>query len=49
MTTELSFTSVDQLDGEGKIVDQIYTIKEVETVTYEKEKTLSGTEVAAKI
>lgn len=49
MTTELSFTSVDQLDAEGNVIDKIFTIKEVETIVYEKEKTLSGTEVAAKI
>ena len=49
MTKTTTFTKTDQLDKEGKKVDDIFTIKEVETVEYEKEQTLSGTEVAQKI
>jgi len=49
MTKTTTFTKTDQLDADGKKVDDIFTIKEVETVEYEKEQTLSGTEVAQKI
>jgi hypothetical protein len=49
MTITTTFTKTDQLDAEGKKIDDYFTIKEVETVEYEKVKTLSGTEVAAEI
>ena len=49
MTTSITFTAADQFDAQGKKVDKIFTIKEVENIQYEKVKTLSGKEVAQKI
>ena len=49
MTKSTSFTAIDQKDKDGKVIDKIFTIKEVETIEYEKTKTMSGTEVAEKI
>jgi hypothetical protein len=49
MTITTTFTKTDQLDAEGKKVDDIYTITTTETPTYVFNKTLSGTEVVKKI
>ena len=47
MASTLSFTTTDQKDKEGKVIDKIFNIKEVETI--EHTKLISGTEVEAKI
>lgn len=44
-----TFSSVDQLSADGKPIDKIFTIREVETIEYEKEITMSGSEVQKKI
>ena len=49
MTTVTTSTKTDQLDAEGKKIDDYFTIKEVETIEFERIKTLSGTEVAQEL
>lgn len=49
MTITKTFTVADQLDPQGNVVDKIFTINEIETLQFQKIKTLSGAEVAAKI
>lgn len=49
MTKSTIFNKEDQLDAENKVIDQIYTITETETITEETKKTMSGTEVKVKL
>jgi DNA-binding PadR family transcriptional regulator len=45
MIKNKTFITSDQKDGDGKIVDKIYTITEEETETRKFIRSLSGTEV----
>lgn len=49
MSLTTTFTVADQTDADGKVVDKIYRITEVQTIAYEKTKVLSGTEILARI
>jgi predicted ribosome quality control (RQC) complex YloA/Tae2 family protein len=44
-----TYTTTDQLDVEGKPIDKIFTITTTESIEYQKQETLSGTENIAKI
>lgn len=44
-----TFTSANQTNAEGQVVDKIFTITAVETIEMESQEVLSGTENIAKI
>jgi len=49
MATIQTFTTADQKNAEGEVVDKIFTITKEETEVKVSQQTLSGTEVAEKI
>lgn len=49
MTITKTFTKKDQLDAEGKKIDDIFTINQVETIEKSNTWEYSGTEVLKKL